>query len=168
MDAALLRAREPLQHFTLQASKSSIWSSSNSAAQELFASSVALPIAWLHLDANVERSRTRKHERVKESVCPCLCFPEQSILRKVATMLSSCCRRVLRAFAGCRKPSAAWSFKQVADGENVLSDSFQKHGSTSAEARLQTSGPLLSAVVLFCRRGVLPALTAASFLVWRL
>lgn len=41
-------------------------------ARELFALSVALPIAWLHMDANVESSRARKHERVKEgaqSVC---------------------------------------------------------------------------------------------------
>ena len=37
-------------------------------AQELFALSVALPIAWLHMDANVESSRARKHERVKELV----------------------------------------------------------------------------------------------------
>mmetsp|Transcript_42309 Transcript_42309/g.94758 ORF Transcript_42309/g.94758 Transcript_42309/m.94758 type:complete len:450 (+) Transcript_42309:67-1416(+) len=35
-------------------------------ARELFAKSVALPIAWLHLDADVESSRARKHERVKE------------------------------------------------------------------------------------------------------
>ncbi|CAE7433033.1 sppA [Symbiodinium sp. CCMP2592] len=35
-------------------------------ARELFALSVALPIAWLHMDANVESSRARKHERVKE------------------------------------------------------------------------------------------------------
>jgi len=35
-------------------------------ARELFATCVALPIAWLHLDADVESSRSRKHERVKE------------------------------------------------------------------------------------------------------
>lgn len=35
-------------------------------ARELFATSVALPIAWLHLDPDVESSRRRKHERVKE------------------------------------------------------------------------------------------------------
>ena len=35
-------------------------------ARELFATCVALPIAWLHLDADVEGSRRRKHERVKE------------------------------------------------------------------------------------------------------
>lgn len=38
----------------------------------MFATSVALPIAWLHLDADVESSRARKQNRVKEgaeSVC---------------------------------------------------------------------------------------------------
>ena len=47
-DFHVLMAREPRQ------------------ARELFATCVALPIAWLHLDADVEGSRRRKHERVKE------------------------------------------------------------------------------------------------------
>eukprot|EP00929_Paragymnodinium_shiwhaense_P070588 TRINITY_DN35748_c0_g1_i1.p1 TRINITY_DN35748_c0_g1~~TRINITY_DN35748_c0_g1_i1.p1 ORF type:complete len:464 (-),score=79.62 TRINITY_DN35748_c0_g1_i1:247-1638(-) len=35
-------------------------------ARELFAQSLAVPIAWMHLDATVECSRERKHHRVRE------------------------------------------------------------------------------------------------------
>jgi len=35
-------------------------------AREMFALSIAVPIAWLHLDASVEESRRRKHERVRQ------------------------------------------------------------------------------------------------------
>eukprot|EP00931_Biecheleriopsis_adriatica_P007542 TRINITY_DN108814_c0_g1_i1.p1 TRINITY_DN108814_c0_g1~~TRINITY_DN108814_c0_g1_i1.p1 ORF type:complete len:471 (-),score=75.56 TRINITY_DN108814_c0_g1_i1:74-1438(-) len=51
-------------------------------AREMFALSIAMPIAWLHFDADVESCRKRKHERVKEGV--------ESVLR-----LQSLCRSKL-------------------------------------------------------------------------
>ena len=76
--------------------------------REHFASSVALPIAWLHLDADVESSRRRKHERVREGAAAWL-FRGSRCVSASKSMIFMDFHPFRSYFAGVEGSEATWS-----------------------------------------------------------